>query len=215
MLRIRSVLFLLLYALAFSAQAGPSTLLVLGDSLSAGYGLNDGEGWVSLMQRRLAAGPRHWDVINASVSGETSAGGLARLPDLLDKYHPAVVLIELGANDGLRALSIDAMKTNLTAMVTRSQRAGARVAVFEMRIPSNYGPAYTTGFTQAFTDVTSDAHATLIPFFLAPIALQPDQWFQSDGIHPNAKAQPLILGAVWPTIQMLLQATPEKSGSGH
>jgi len=215
MLRIRSVLFLLLYALAFSAQAGTSTLLVLGDSLSAGYGLNDGEGWVSLMQRRLAAGPRQWDVINASVSGETSAGGLARLPELLDKYHPEVVLIELGANDGLRALSIDAMKTNLREMVVRSQRAGARVAVFEMRIPSNYGPAYTSRFTQAFSEVAGSAHATLVPFFLAPIALQPDQWFQSDGIHPNAKAQPLMLDSIWPTMQTLLQAAPEQSGSRH
>lgn len=215
MLRIRSVLLLLLCVLAFSAQARTPTLLVLGDSLSAGYGLNAGEGWVSLMQRRLAAATPQWDVINASVSGETSAGGLARLPDLLERYHPDVVLIELGANDGLRALSIDAMRNNLAAMVTRSQQAGARVAVFEMRIPSNYGPAYTTRFTQAFSDVTGQTHATLVPFFLAPIALQTDRWFQSDGIHPNASAQPLILDALWPSVQTLLQASAAKSGAGH
>lgn len=179
------------------------TLLVMGDSLSAGFGISIEKSWVSLLQQRLRAQGYPHTVVNASISGETTAGGLARLPAALDHHSPEIVLIELGANDGLRGLPLKTLRANLTTMLKLSQAAGAKTAVLEMRIPPNYGPAYTTEFQTGFTKVASAQKAVLIPFFLAPIVLTPEA-FQDDGIHPTAEVQPLLLDAVWPHLKPLL-----------
>ena len=143
-------------------------------------------------------------MVNASVSGETTAGGLSRLPAALQKYHPAVVLLELGGNDGLRGQPLPAMHANLAKMIDLSRAAGAQPLLFEMRIPSNYGPVYGDRFAQVFGAVAQEKQATLVPFFLAAIATDPGRWFQDDGIHPNAAAQPQLLDAVWPTLAPLV-----------
>lgn len=179
------------------ADTGDSTprLLVLGDSLSAGYGLDNAEqGWVSLMANAIDG---QYQVVNASVSGDTTAGGLARLPKLLAEYRPALVIIELGGNDGLRGYSIAALRKNLTELTSSAQDAGARVLLMEMQIPPNYGRRYTEKFTALYAEVARDTGATLIPFFLAELALQ-DGMMQADGIHPTAQAQPAMRDAVMP-----------------
>ncbi len=187
---------------ALAAQAAP-TILVLGDSLSAGYGLNAGEGWVSLLQQKLKSQGLPQTVVNASLSGDTTAGGLSRLPPALRAHKPDLVLIELGANDGLRGQSVVQMQANLAQLITMSRAAGARPLLLEMRIPSNYGAAYTQGFTRAFATVAAQGQAVLVPFFLAPIAGD-EHNFQDDGIHPNAGAQARMLEAVWPSLRPLL-----------
>lgn len=198
---------LLLGGLSWPSCAVPAastpTILVLGDSLSAGYGLNAEDGWVCLLERKLRAEGLPHRVVNASVSGDTSAGGLARLPAALERYEPQIVLIELGANDGLRALPLPAMRENLQRMVALARDAGATPVLLEMRIPSNYGPAYTDDFAAIFGQIAEAEDVPLVPFFLREIALDV-QWFQADGMHPNAAAQPLMLDAVWPTLQPLL-----------
>lgn len=193
-----------------TAQAAP-TVLVWGDSLSAAYGIPLERGWVAGLQRRLKAEGYPHRVVNGSVSGETTAGGLGRLPAALARNEPAVLLIELGANDGLRGLSLATLRQNLEQMVSQAQAAGARVAVFEMMIPTNYGARYANGFRETFAEVAEASGARLVPFLLAPIALEM-RWFQPDGIHPTAAAQPLILDAVWPHVEPLLRATsPEQN----
>lgn len=187
---------------ALPCSAAPA-LLVMGDSLSAGFGIPIEKGWVSLLQQRLRAQGYPHTVVNASISGETTAGGLARLPVALDTHQPEIVLIELGANDGLRGQSLKTLRANLTKMLTLSQKAGAKTAVLEMRIPPNYGPAYTTEFQAGFTKVASAQKATLVPFFLMPIVSMPEA-FQDDGIHPTAEVQPLLLDAVWSHLKPLL-----------
>lgn len=179
-------------------------ILVLGDSLSAGYGLNANDGWVSRLERKLKTQGYPQQLVNASVSGETTAGGKTRLPVLLARHQPQLVLIELGGNDGLRGLPVNTLKNNLGEMIRLSQAAHAGVLLFEMRIPSNYGPAYTAQFTQAFADVARSSRVSLLPFFLAAIATDA-RYFQDDGIHPNAGAQPLLLDAVWPALEPLLK----------
>jgi acyl-CoA thioesterase-1 len=190
--------------MAFSAGAADRSILVWGDSISAGLGLDADAGWVHLLEQRLQKQGGGYTVVNASVSGETTGGGLARLPAALDKLHPAIVLIELGGNDGLRAQSLPAMRANLEKMIDLSRAAGAQPVLFEMRIPSNYGPVYTDRFTQVFGAVAEARKAPMVPFFLAAIAVDPGHWFQDDGIHPNAAAQPQLLDAVWPTLAPLL-----------
>ncbi len=179
------------------------TVLVFGDSLSAGYGLNAGEGWVALMEKRMAAQGYPHAVINASVSGETTSGGLARLPGALSRHKPELVLIELGANDGLRGLSLKKMRGNLTRMAQLSRAAGAQVLLLEMRVPPNYGAGYADEFRQSFAQVARAQKAVLLPFFMAGIALKPE-FFQDDGLHPTAAAQPLLLDAVWLHLKPLL-----------
>ncbi len=200
----------LLFAVA--AQAAPSTpnarphpLLVWGDSLSAGYGLQANQGWVILLQQRLHARGLPWRVINGSVSGETTTGGLTRLPAALQRDHPGIVLIELGANDGLRGQPLPAMRKNLMQMIALTRKAGAKPLLFEMRLPSNYGAQFTAAFRQSFHTVAHKTRTTLVPFFLAAIAADPNQ-FQADGLHPIAAAQPQLLDAVWPSLAPLLQA---------
>lgn len=204
----RKVLALLLgTVVAARAQAAATprpTLLVVGDSLSAGYGLETGTGWVDLLRKRLEKFKPGWDVVNASISGDTTAGGLARLPALLARDKPRVVIIELGGNDALRGLSLQQTQDNLSRMVALCKGAGARVLLVGMQIPPNYGPAYTARFAAVFPAVAKAQNVALVPFLLSGVVAHPD-WFQSDNIHPTAQAQPTMLQTVWPHLQPLLK----------
>lgn len=184
--------------------AGKPVVLVLGDSLSAGYGLDANTGWVHLLEQKLKSQGLPHAVVNASISGETTAGGLARLPTLLDRHKPELVLVELGGNDGLRALPIRSLRANLERIIDTTSTAGATAVLFEMRIPENYGLTYTEAFTRTFTEVASAKQVPLVPFLLAPFATDPAA-FQSDGIHPSAQVQPQILDTVWPSLEPLLR----------
>jgi acyl-CoA thioesterase-1 len=199
--RLAFALLVLLFATA--AQAAP-IVLVVGDSLSAGYGVDAGRGWVALLTQRLQARNPPYQVINASISGDTTAGGLARLPAALQRHRPAIVLLELGGNDGLRGQSLEAMRANLEQMIALSRAAHALPVLFEMRLPQNYGPAYVDRFTRTFDDVAQAQKIPLVPFFLGAIAPERAQWFQEDGIHPTADAQPQLLDSVWPVLAPLL-----------
>jgi acyl-CoA thioesterase-1 len=204
---IRSVcirfLFLCLVLAGHAAHATAPTVLVLGDSLSAAYGIRVEQGWVSLLQERLTASGYGYRVVNASASGETTGGALARLPRALEKQHPAVVIIELGGNDGLRGLPIKDVRSNFESLIRRSRQAGAKVLLIGMRIPPNYGPAYTLSFHEMYGAVASKERVPLVPFFLDGIALD-DSLMQEDGLHPNAAAQPKLLDQVWPKLVPLL-----------
>jgi acyl-CoA thioesterase-1 len=198
------VLVSMLWLAPMVAAAGPDpVILVWGDSLSAAYGIPREAGWVELLQQRLRERGYPHRVVNGSVTGETTAGGLARLPAALARHRPALVLVELGGNDGLRGLPLPQLRANLAKLARLSRDAGARVLVFEMRIPPNYGVAYTDGFQQAFAEVARAQGAVLVPFFLAPIATDPAQ-FLDDGIHPARSAQPRLLDAVWPVLHSVL-----------
>lgn len=194
---------------AGSVQAA-QTILVWGDSLSAGYGVDSQRGWVRLLEQKLGtqadAALRGWKVVNGSVSGETTAGGLARLPAALRRHRPNVVLIELGGNDGLRGLDLKAMRSNVDAMIALARKAGATPVLFEMRIPANYGPVITERFQKTYAEVAASTRTPLVPFFLAPIATDRAKWFQDDGIHPNNAAQPLLLDATWPHLLPVLKS---------
>ena len=179
------------------------TLLVLGDSLSAGYGIKSGSGWVNLLDQRLNTEGYDYRVINASVSGETTAGGRARLPALLKTHQPTVVIIELGANDGLRGLPILQLRSNLKAMILAAQSAKAKVLLVGMQIPPNYGDLYTNQFTSSFTDLANTHRVKFVPFFLEKVALD-SSLLQSDNLHPNERAQPLLLNTLWPQLKLLL-----------
>ncbi|WP_282811145.1 arylesterase [Thauera humireducens] len=192
-----------LFMLIFAGAVQASTILVWGDSLSAGYGLKSGEAWPTLLQTRLTdEGFRH-TVVNASVSGETSAGGRSRLPAALEQHKPSIVILELGANDGLRGLRPQLMAENLTAMIDAARAAGSQVLLVGMHMPPNYGAAYTRRFAQTFTDVAQAREVPLVPFLLDGFADQPEL-FLSDGIHPTAEAQPRVLDTVWQGLQPLL-----------
>ena len=177
--------------------------MVLGDSISAGYGIPRESGWVALLAQTLIEHHAPWQVINASISGETTGGGLARLPGVLEAHKPQLVIIELGGNDGLRGYPTSKMAANLTAMVDMVRDAGAFPVLMSMRIPPNYGPRYTRAFEAAFEDVSDAADIPLIPFFLADVAVR-DGMMQADGIHPTAAAQPLMQNLVWQFIEPLL-----------
>jgi acyl-CoA thioesterase-1 len=176
---------------------------VVGDSLSAEYGLARGAGWVALLEQKLKASKIDANIVNASISGETTSGGRARLPALLDRHKPEVVVIELGANDGLRGLPVPAAETNLRQMITMSQQQGAKVMLVGMRMPPNYGRAYTERFFGMFTSLSKEYKAPLVPFMLEGIADKP-ALFQSDRLHPNAQAHPIILNNIWPTFSTLI-----------
>jgi acyl-CoA thioesterase-1 len=196
-------LFVLIVASA-SAQAEAPVILVFGDSISAGYGLARVEqGWVELLRTRLNTQGYGYKVVNASVSGETTAGGLARLPRALELHHPKIVILELGGNDGLRALPIAQMRANLTQMVQLATAAGAQVLLLGMRMPPNYGPEYTEQFAMVFSELARDRKLPLVPFLLTDLALS-STLLQSDDIHPNAAGQPVLLENVWPTLKPLL-----------
>lgn len=188
-----------------AAPAETPVILVFGDSISAGYGLARVEqGWVALLQARLSTQEYGYHVVNASVSGETTAGGLARLPRALLLHRPAIVILELGANDGLRALPIAQMRANLLAMVDGASAAGAKVLLLGMRIPPNYGADYTEQFRLCYSDLARDKKLPLVPFLLNDIALTASL-MQADGNHPNELAQPRLLANVWPALQPLLR----------
>ena len=183
-------------------------LLVVGDSLSAEYGLKRGSGWVQLLQNRIDQSKLAFRVVNASISGDTTSGGRSRLPALLKQHTPQVVVIELGGNDALRGLPLDMTRANLAAMTQAAQAAGARVLLLGMEMPPNYGARYAQEFRDLYTTVAREHKAALLPFFLKGVAdgADPLQWFQSDRIHPNEKAQPLMLDNVWPALRPLLNA---------
>lgn len=197
--RITAVVTLLLWAQG--AVAG--TLLVLGDSISAAFGLDTRQGWVSLLEQRLAAEGYDYQVVNASVSGDTSAGGLARLPTLLTEHRPDLLIVELGGNDGLRGQAPAQLQQNLAAMVQQARKAGTRVLILGMKLPPNYGLRYTTAFADVFPQVANEQDVALVPFLLEGAAGLP-LMTQADGIHPTAAAQPRLLDNVWPVLKPLL-----------
>ncbi len=178
-------------------------VLVMGDSLSAAFGIPLQQGWVNLLSQRLQKEGSRTRVVNASISGETTQGGVTRLPAELARSRPSVVIIELGANDGLRGQSLDAMRDNLRRMIRMSKDAGAKVLVLGMRIPPNYGPQYGESFHHAFDQVAGEARVPVVRFFLEKVALRPEL-IQADGLHPTAEAQPLLEETVWPALRPLL-----------
>lgn len=201
----RIFILLVLWVSAVPAYADTPAILVFGDSISAGYGLaRVDRGWVALLQAKLHSEGYGDEVVNASVSGETTAGGLARLPRALSLHHPAVVVLELGGNDGLRALPIEQMRANLSRMIDLAKGAGAKVLLLGMRIPPNYGREYTERFSGVYADLARDQHIPLVPFLLSDVALRPEL-MQADGVHPLEAAQPLLLATVWPTLLPLLK----------
>jgi acyl-CoA thioesterase-1 len=199
------MLTLMLASFAMSAYSASKTIVVLGDSLSAEYGLERGRGWVNLLQKKLEAEHIKASIVNASISGETTSGGRARLQAILDKHHPNVIVIELGANDALRGLSLAATRDNLRAMTASAQKAGARVLLVGMQIPPNYGVDYTKKFAAIFPEVAKERKAALVPFMLAGVVERPEL-FQADRIHPTADAHPIILDNIWPQLKRLLTA---------
>jgi acyl-CoA thioesterase-1 len=189
---------------AHAAVAAPGTILVLGDSLSAGYGIRVEQGWVTLLQGRLKKEGYEYRVVNASVTGETTGGALARLPRALEIQRPAIVIVELGGNDGLRGLPIADVRRNFESILRLAQQAGAKTLLVAMRIPPNYGPAYTQAFHDLYGELAARQKVPLVPFFMEKVALD-DALMQDDGIHPNAQGQPKLLEQVWPMLTPLLQ----------
>jgi len=193
------------------AAGADDTLLVFGDSLSAGYGLAPEQGWASLLQPWLAARGYGQRVVNASVSGETTSGGRSRLPRALDQHHPAVVILELGANDGLRGLPLATASANLGAMIDVIKASKAQVLLVGVELPPNYGPAYTSAFRRMYAELARQHHVALVPFLMEGVALDP-RLMQADGLHPNAAGQPRLLDTVWKALQPLL-GRPAKSAT--
>jgi acyl-CoA thioesterase I len=218
LIRLGSVTVVALWAFAANASAPSATaprstgksdarpvILVVGDSLSAEYGLARGSGWVQLLANRLRQSGSNYTVVNASISGDTTSGGRTRLPALLKQHRPAIVIIELGANDGLRGLPVARMQDNLSAMISASQAVGARVMIAGMRIPPNYGREYSERFYGAFASVAKQHNTALVPFLLEGFS-DSTEFFLPDRIHPSAQAQGRILETVWPVLQPLLVA---------
>ncbi|WP_239700556.1 arylesterase [Massilia sp. 9096] len=191
-------------AAAGNAYSAPKTILVVGDSLSAEYGLVRGTGWVALLDQRLRAEKIDATIVNASISGDTTSGGRSRLPALLAQHHPNVVVLELGANDGLRGLPVKSAEDNLRAMVDMAEQAHAKVLLVGMRMPPNYGRAYTDRFAGMYTDLSTQEKVPLVPFMLDGVALVPAN-FQADRLHPLATAHPTILNNIWPQLAPLLK----------
>ena len=200
---LKRLLLLFILALPISASAG-SSVLVFGDSLSAGYGIALQQSWPALLAKRLEDNRPPWSVSNASISGETTAGGRTRFKEALDRVQPAVVVLALGANDGLRGLSLAQMRDNLLAMIRAAKDRKARVLLVGMKLPPNYGPDYVRQVEQAFARVAREEQVPLLPFLLAPIAADAAA-FQPDGLHPTAAAQPKLLEYVWSGLQPLLK----------
>jgi acyl-CoA thioesterase-1 len=196
---------LLMLAASGSAYSAPKTVLVLGDSLSAEYGLARGSGWVALLEKKLTAEKIGARVVNASISGETTSGGRARLPALLAQHQPDLVIIELGANDGLRGQPVAAAEANLRAMIEQAQKNKARVLLVGMRMPPNYGRSYTDSFFGMYRKLSTQYQAPLVPFMLEGVADRP-ALFQADRLHPNATAHPIILANIWPQFLALAKA---------
>ncbi len=200
-------MLMLLTLLWFSANLAAATpqpiLLVLGDSLSAAYGINEADGWVALLQQRLSHDNRPYRVVNISSSGETSQGGLSRLPAALEQYQPQLLVLALGANDGLRGSSLEQLKRNLEAMIQLAQQHNSQVLLIGMRLPPNYGALFNQKFHAIYHQLAQQYALPLVPFLLEKIAHN-NNYFQADGLHPRAVAQPLLLNAVWPQLEPLL-----------
>jgi acyl-CoA thioesterase I len=196
-----------------AASESRHTLLVLGDSISAALGIQRSQGWVALLAQRLHDEGRPWQVVNASMSGETTGGGLARLPQLLEVHEPDVVLIELGGNDALRGYPLEQIATNLRRMSTLALDAGAEIIIAEMQIPPNYDPRNAAAFAALFHEVAAAFDADVIPFLLEDVALEPGL-MQRDGIHPTARAQPIMLDAAWPVIERVLDRATVPASRG-
>lgn len=186
------------------SQANEQNIVVLGDSLSAAFGIDPRDGWVSLLQKQLNEQTQEYNVINASISGETTAGGLTRLPELLRHHQPKIVILALGANDGLRGLSLTKMRDNLNQMTKLSRSQSASVLLIGMQLPPNYGTAYTRMFQGVYTGLANKSDIALVPFLLEGIG-QNKALFQADMLHPTAEAQTMILENIWPALEPLLQ----------
>lgn len=203
-------LALSLFALGLSPNVSgtskPNTLLVVGDSLSAEYGIARGTGWVALLDKQLAQEKQTWRVVNASVSGDTTAGGLSRLPRLLKQHQPKLVVIELGGNDALRGFPLKTTESNLTQMAVACRKAEAEVLLIGMQVPPNYGQEYAQAFSRMFVRISQQQRTQLVPFMLKGVAdaNDPTALFQSDRIHPTAQAHPIILSNVWPVLKKML-----------
>jgi len=197
-------LFLLLLAWT-SADARPPAIVVVGDSLSAGFGVPLDQGWVDLLARRLAEQGHPHQVVNASVTGDTTRGGLARLPALLERENPQILIIELGGNDGLRGITPQVMADNLRQMITLAREAGSDVLLLGVELPGNYGPTFRDLFKDVYYEVSHSEQVPLVSSFITGVALNPEL-MQSDGIHPNAAAQPVLLDEVWPALEPMLEA---------
>ncbi len=200
----KRVFWLALALLLPAAAAAAPAILVYGDSLSAGYGIAQERGWVALLEGRLKREGFDYSVVNASISGEITRGGLERLPQTLTRTHPAVLILELGANDGLRGLPIAQMKANLGRMIELAKKARARVLLVGMTLPPNDGPDYTRAFESAFGELARRYRVALVPFLLQGIAAH-EALFQPDGLHPTAAVQPVLLDNVWPALRPLLR----------
>jgi acyl-CoA thioesterase-1 len=200
-----ALLAMLSWSVSASAYSAPKTVLVVGDSLSAEYGIARGAGWVALAEQKLKGQKQDINVVNASVSGETTSGGRTRLPQLLAKHKPDVVVIELGANDGLRGLPVTAADANLRAMVDMAKKAGARVLLVGIRIPPNYGRDYSEKFFAMYEVISKAAKVPLAPFMLEGVVTRPEL-FQPDRLHPLAEAHPIILANIWPHLLAIVKA---------
>ncbi|WP_321528079.1 arylesterase [Sedimenticola selenatireducens] len=208
-------LFLLLMFVISNVPAAEPVILVLGDSLSAAYGIERSRGWVALLQDRLQQAGYPHRVVNASISGDTTAGGLSRLPQALEQFQPDILIIELGGNDGLRGLGNDQTRDHLDQMITLARAAHSRPLLLGMMLPPNFGKAFTEKFLQIYRDLAEQRRVPLVPFFLEGVADRPD-WMQGDGIHPNAAGQPLMLEHVWTQLQPLLdEEMAGGMGSAH
>jgi acyl-CoA thioesterase I len=199
-----SVLFVASSHAAAPAQSGKPVILIVGDSLSAGYGVAVDATWVALLERRLTNQGYGYRVVNASISGDTTGGALNRLPRALELHKPAIVILELGGNDGLRGLPLKQVRTNFEAMLKQITARGARPVLIGMRIPTNYGDAYAEGFHSLFGELAKQYDAQHLDFFLDKVALDPEL-MQEDGIHPTTKAQPIMLDNVWPVLEPILK----------
>lgn len=179
-------------------------MMILGDSLSAGYGMDREQSWVHLLEIRLQQQGHSYRILNSSISGDTTQGGLARLPRLLDRYQPVIVIIELGANDGLRGINPEVTRENMTRMIEQSQQSGAQILLTGIKLPPNYGATYLEQFESMYADLASEYDTLLVPFFMEGIVFEPGL-LQADGIHPNEKGQPILLENVWRVLEPALQ----------
>jgi acyl-CoA thioesterase-1 len=197
------VLLVLAVACLPAAHGAGQTIVVVGDSLSSGYGIAAGQSWVAMLEDRLQAEGYGYKIVNASIAGDTSSGGLARLPRLLAQHDPAIVVLELGGNDGLRGTPVAALRDNLTKMIELSRQSGAEVVLAGMQIPPNYGPAYTQSLAAVYPELAQRFKTKLIEFLLADVALH-RELMQSDGIHPNAAGQKIVFTNVWQVLGPML-----------
>jgi len=198
------ILFTIILLFVNCTAHATTTIVILGDSLSASYGIDHNEGWVALLERRLKKTNNSYQVVNASISGETSAGGLQRINNTIRQHRPSILILALGANDGLRGLSLRQLHSNLTQIIQRSQKSSVNVLLIGMRLPNNYGPQYNSNFSAVYSKLAKEFELPLIPFLLSGLEKN-RAMFQKDGLHPTAAAQPAILDNVWPHLKLLLK----------